>query len=166
MPDVVQRMVDESIELVGGYLPNLLGALAILVIGWLVALVVAAVVRGALHRTSLDNRVAGWLVGDAGAGEVPVERYVGKAFYYVIMVFVLVAFFQALNLTIMTEPLNALLNQLTAFAPRLVGAGLLLAIAAVVATVLRRVVGGGIRAFKLDERLGGGSTETTGPGCR
>ncbi len=164
MPDVVQRMVDESTELVGGYLPNLLAALAILVIGWLVALAVGAVVRGALHRTSLDNRVAGWLIGDSGAGEVPVERYVGKAFYYVIMVFVLVAFFQALKLTIITEPLNALLNQLTAFAPRLVGAGLLLAIAALVATVLRRVVGGGIRAFKLDERLGGGSTETDGSG--
>ena len=120
MRNVIQGMVDQATQLVGGYLPNLLGALAILVVGWLVALTVGALVRGALHRTSLDNRVARWLMGDARAEEVPIERYVGKAFYYVVMLFVLVAFFQALNLTIITEPLNALLNQLTEFAPRLV----------------------------------------------
>ena len=97
MPNVVQRMVDQATQLVGGYLPNLLGALAILVVGWLVALVVGALVRGTLHRTSLDNRVARWLMGDAKTEELPVERYVGKAFYYVIMLFVLVAFFQALT---------------------------------------------------------------------
>ena len=159
MPNVIQGMVDQATQLVGGYLPNLLGALAILVIGWLVALIVGALVRGTLHRTSLDNRVARWLMGDARAEEVPIERYVGKAFYYVVMLFVLVAFFQALNLTIITEPLNALLNQLTEFAPRLVGAALLLAIAGGVATVLRRIVSGGLGAFRLDERLGGEPTE-------
>ena len=159
MPNVVQGMVDQATQLVGGYLPNLLAALAILVVGWLVALVVGALVRGTLHRTSLDNRVARWLMGDAKAEKLPVERYVGKAFYYVIMLFVLVAFFETLNLTIITEPLNALLSQLTEFAPRLVGAALLLAIAGVVATVLRRIVSGGLGAFRLDERLGGQPTE-------
>ena len=164
MPNVVQGMVDQATQLVGGYLPNLLAALAILVIGWLVALVVGALVRGTLHRTSLDNRVARWLMGDAKAEKLPVERYVGKAFYYVIMLFVLVAFFETLNLTIITEPLNALLNQLTEFAPRLVGAALLLAIAGVVATVLRRIVSGSLGAFRLDERLGGEPTEREGKG--
>ena len=164
MPNVVQGMVDQATQLVGGYLPNLLAALAILVIGWLVALVVGALVRGTLHRTSLDNRVARWLMGDAKAEKLPVERYVGKAFYYVIMLFVLVAFFETLNLTIITEPLNALLNQLTEFVPRLVGAALLLAIAGVVATVLRRIVSGSLGAFRLDERLGGEPTEREGKG--
>ena len=164
MPNVVQGMVDQATQLVGGYLPNLLASLAILVIGWLVALVVGALVRGTLHRTSLDNRVARWLMGDAKAEKLPVERYVGKAFYYVIMLFVLVAFFETLNLTIITEPLNALLNQLTEFAPRLVGAALLLAIAGVVATVLRRIVSGSLGAFRLDERLGGEPTEREGKG--
>ena len=166
MPSVVQRMIDQATALVGGYVPNLLGALAILVVGWLVALVVGALVRGTLHRTSLDNRVAQWLVGDDKAEAMPIERYVGKAAYYVIMLFVLVAFFQALHLTIITEPLNALLNQLTEFAPRLVGAGLLLAIAGVVAAILRRIVSGGLGAFRLDERLGAGPIESEEPGAR
>ena len=164
MRGVVQRMVDEAAALVGGYLPNLLGGLAILVVGWLVALVVGALVRGTLHRTSLDNRVARWLVGDDKAEEIPIERYVGKAAYYVIILFVLVAFFQALNLTIITEPLNALLSRLTEFAPRLVGAGLLLAIAGVVASVLRRIVSGALGVFKLDERLGD-TTRSDGQGA-
>ena len=57
LQNMFRNVTDQVSQLVGGYLPNLLGALAILVIGWLVALVVAAVVRGALHRTTIDNGI-------------------------------------------------------------------------------------------------------------
>lgn len=72
------------------------------------------------------------------------------------MLFVLVAFFDALRLPVVTQPLNALLQQLSAFAPRLLGALLLLVAAALVATLLRRVVGAGLVAARADERLGTG----------
>src|SRR5690606_41337871 len=48
------------------FLPRLLGALAILVIGWLVALVAASLTRSVLHRTSFDNRLATWVAGEGG----------------------------------------------------------------------------------------------------
>ena len=118
-----RNVTDQVSQLVGGYLPNLLGALAILVIGWLVALVVAAVVRSALNRTTIDNRIAVWM---GASQELKVERYAGKTAFWLVMLFVLVAFFEALNLTNVTEPLNVLLSQLTGFAPRVLGAGTLL----------------------------------------
>jgi hypothetical protein len=71
------------------------------------------------------------------------------------MLFVLVGFFQTLQLTLITEPLNRLLTQLAEFAPRLLGASLLLLIAWVVGSGLRLVVSKGLTAAKLDERLGG-----------
>ena len=61
LQNMFRNVTDQVSQLVGGYLPNLLGALGILVIGWLVALVVAAVVRGALKRTTVDNRIAAWM---------------------------------------------------------------------------------------------------------
>ena len=61
LQNMFRNVTDQVSQLVGGYLPNLLGALAILVVGWLVALVVAAVVRGARHRTTIDNRIAAWM---------------------------------------------------------------------------------------------------------
>ncbi len=154
MPEVLQNAWQQAVELMGGYLPNLLGALAILVVGWVVAKVIAAIVRGALGRTTLDNRLAGWMAGSE-AGSVEVERIVSKGVFYVIMLFVLVAFFQALRLTIITEPLSALLTQLTVYAPRVLGAAALLLVAWVVASVLRKAVALAAGATELDRRLGG-----------
>lgn len=161
MTERVQNAIYRVAELVGSYVPNLLGALGILVVGWLVALIVGAIVRRALKRTTLDNRVAAWIAGDRGQ-PIEIERYVGKAAFWVVMLFVLVAFFQALNLTIVTQPLNALLNQLTGFAPRVFGGLLLLAVAWLLAVVVRRVVSGALRAVKFDERLGGGEEVEAG----
>ena len=61
LQNMFRNVTDQVSQLVGGYLPNLLGALGILIIGWLVALVVARVVRGALKRTTIDNRIAAWM---------------------------------------------------------------------------------------------------------
>jgi len=150
----MQVILDQITQLVGAYIPNLIGALAILVIGWLVALVVSAIVRGALRRTEVDNRLARWILGEEKAEAVEVERWIAKGVYYLIMLFVLIAFFQALGLTIITEPLNQLLIQVFQYAPRLLGAGLLLLIAWIVASALKLVVSRALRVAKLDERLG------------
>ncbi|MBT8395321.1 MAG: mechanosensitive ion channel [Gemmatimonadetes bacterium] len=150
-------------ESVGGFLPNLLGALAILIGGWFVARILGAVVRGALKRVKLDNRLSKSLFPGAGE-DFQVERAAGKSVFYLVMLFVLVAFFQALGLELITEPLNALLTQLSEFAPRLLGALGLLVVAWLVATVLRRLVAGGLSAARFDERLGETTEGPTGDG--
>jgi hypothetical protein len=154
---MLQDMLTQITGLIAEYVPNTLGALAILVVGWLGALLLAAVVRGGLKRTTLDDRLAKWITREEGDRPLRVEYYAGKAVYYLAMVFVLVAFFQALNLTIITEPLNALLTRLTAYAPRLLGAGVLLLAAWIVATVLRTIVGSALRATQLDRKASEGS---------
>lgn len=150
----MQVILDQITQLVGAYIPNLIGALAILIIGWLVALVVSAIVRRALRRTTLDNRLARWIVGEEKAEAIEVERWIAKGVYYLIMLFVLIAFFQTLGLTIITEPLNQLLIQVFQYAPRLLGAGFLLLIAWIVASALKLVVSRVLSAAKIDERLG------------
>lgn len=73
--------------------------------------------------------------------------------YYVVMLFVLIAFFQILGLTMLTTPLNRFLEQVFACAPRLVGALLLLFVAVVTARIARVVVQRSLTAVRLDERL-------------
>jgi hypothetical protein len=109
---------------------------------------------GALRRTTLDNRLARWVMGEAAAEGVEVERQVARGVYYLIMLFVLIAFFQTLGLTLITEPLNQLLIQVFQYAPRLLGAGLLLLIAWIVASVLKFAISRVLTAAKIDERLG------------
>jgi len=150
--DILQEFWAQIVRLVGGYVPSLVGALLILLLGWIVALIIRAVVRAALRRTKLDDRIARWFGGERAETE-PVERWIAKGVYYLIMLFVIIAFLQALGLTAITTPLNQFLIQLFEYAPRLLGAGLLLLLAWLVATALRFVISRLLKAVKLDKRL-------------
>jgi Mechanosensitive ion channel, conserved TM helix len=69
------------------------------------------------------------------------------------MILVLVAFFQTLRLTPVTEPLNRLLNEFFEFAPQLFGAAAILVIAWVLANLLRAIISRVLRAANIDQRL-------------
>jgi len=136
---------------------RLVSALAILVVGWIVAGVLAGGARQLLRRTNASTRLAG-LLGQSPTQTQEAEKWAGNLVFYIIMLFVLVGFFQALNLTIITEPLNRLLIPIFEYAPRLLGAGLLLLLAWALATIARLVIRKGLDSTKLDERLGGSAT--------
>ncbi|MEZ5401560.1 MAG: mechanosensitive ion channel [Bryobacteraceae bacterium] len=122
------------------YLPRLAGALATLVIGWILALIVASVVRGVLRRTSLDNKLAAAIAGEEQMKGFDLERWISRGAFYIAMLFVLVAFFHALGLESVSAPMNVLLASLFAFAPRALAALLLAMAAWLVATVMRTAV--------------------------
>ncbi|HEY9750454.1 MAG TPA: mechanosensitive ion channel [Allocoleopsis sp.] len=139
----------------GTSIPALIKALVILVVGLLIAALVAAVVRGLLGRTNIDNKLAERVTRhQAGARPPKVEKWVGDAVFWLIVIFTVVAFLQALNLTAVSQPLNTFLDQILRFLPKLAGAGILLAIAWLLATLVKLIVTQGLRAFGLDERLG------------
>lgn len=135
-------------------LGQILVALAILIGGWLVALVISALFRLALKRTEIDNRLAQWLVGEERIEGVDVEKWMARLLFYLLMLFVLVGFFQALGLTLITEPLNRFLNQVFGYLPRLIAPAILLLGAWMLATGLRYVVHRVLTAARLDQRLG------------
>ncbi len=143
----------ETIDALAGYLPNLLGALAVLVFGWLFALVLARLVGAALRGDGM-RRLMRRISGQEEPGDVDVRGLSVRGVFYVLMLFVLVAFFQVLGLTVVTEPLNSALSQLTAFAPRLVAAAFLLLLAWLLAASARLVVTRALTSTRLDARLG------------
>ena len=139
---------------IGEYIPSLIGAVLILVVGWVAALLVSAALRELIKRTTLDNKLAKWIAGDESKS-VWIEKWVPKGAFYLIMLFTLIAFFQTLGLTVVTDPINRLLNKVFEFAPRIIGAGLLLLVAWIVASVLKALISKGLGAAKIDEKLGG-----------
>jgi hypothetical protein len=82
-----------------------------------------------------------------------VEKWISTIVFWLLVIFVLVAFFNQLGLTAVSEPLNTFLNQITGFVPQLGGAALWLGIAWVVATVVKLGVTRLLEALRLDERL-------------
>ncbi|MEA5626160.1 mechanosensitive ion channel [Nostoc sp. UHCC 0251] len=133
------------------FTPRLLGAVAILLIGWLIAAIAAAVTRGILSRTNIDNRIA---AGITGRQDVPqVEKFISSIVFWSILLLTAVAVLQTLDLEIASRPLNNFLNQLIGFLPKLVGAGILLGAAWILATIVKIITVRSLQAFNLDERL-------------
>jgi hypothetical protein len=150
-----QDLLNQLLALVGTNLLNLLSALGILIIGWIVARLIAWGVFKLLNRTNLDNRLAG-AIAEEDAKEKPrinIERWVSNFVFYLLMLFVLIAFFQTLQLTAVSGPLSALLDQLLAAAPQIIGALLILLVAWVIATIAKLLISRVLRMSKFDERV-------------
>ncbi len=129
-------------------------AIIILVVGWLVAWAVAATIRGLLKRTQLDNRIATWLTGQEGGEPIPIEKWTADVVYWIILLFVVVAALQRLQLEAVSEPLNTLLNEITGFLPQIGAAAILIGVAWLIATLVRVIVVRVLRTFNLDQRFG------------
>ena len=133
----VENFVRQTSGTVGAYLPSLLGAIVTLFIGWLVALVVSSVIRNLLKRTDLDNRLGRMATGSSNLNT---EKLVGDIVFWLIFLFAVLAFLNALNLTVVAQPLNNVLNQILAFVPKLASAAALAAVAWLVATAVKAIV--------------------------
>ncbi len=139
--------------LAGQNLLNLILGIAALVVGYIVAIIAAAIAKGLLKKTNLDNRIASWISGQQQS-QIPVESWVGGIVFWVIMLFAIVAFLQTIQLTAVSEPIKNLLSQVTIFLPKLFGAIILIAVAWVLATITKLVVIRGLGVLGLDSRLG------------
>ena len=154
--------VDENLlGEMGVYLPRLLGALLILIFGWLAAYLISRLVRAALRRTTIDNRIVSWVRGEEG--ETPdIEPTIGKIVFWFVMIFVFIAFFNALQLAAVTEPLQNMVESILGALPNVVKAAVLLLVAWLLATGLRLVVRKGLDTVGLDRRLGGEMVDSSG----
>lgn len=136
------------------FVPQILGAILILVIGILIANIAAGVTKALLKRTSIDNKLAEWVTGRQGADDAPqIEEWISGAVFWLIIVFTVVAVLNTLNLQGVSAPLNNFLSQITSFLPKLLGAAILLGVAWLLATIVKLVTTRALRMMRLDERL-------------
>lgn len=146
--------VDEIIRNLSLFVPQILGAIAILVIGIIIAYIAASVTKALLKRTNIDNKLAGWVTGRQGADDAPqIEEWISGAVFWLIIIFTVVAVLNTLNLQGVSAPLNNFLSQITSFLPKLFGAAILLGVAWLLATIVKLVTTRALRVMRLDERL-------------
>jgi hypothetical protein len=143
--------LDQIYIALGSLSPNLFGALVILIVGWIIALILSSIIGKALHRTAVDEKIARMVVGEERAKTIESHRWISRIIYYVLLFFVLVAFFQALGLTLVAQPLNELLTIVFSYLPKLFAALVIALIAWIVAVVLKKIVLQVLRAAKVDE---------------
>ena len=138
---------------IGESILNILAALAILIIGYIIARIAAKIVRRLLNRTSLDEKLAEALTIEESS-TLSIEEIVGRAVFWIIMLFTAVGVLQRLQLPAVADPINSLLNKVTTqYLPNLGGAILTIILALAVATIVRFLIIKATDLLKVDERL-------------
>ena len=136
----------------GVWIPRIIGALLILLIGWIIAKLLTVITRKLLHWVKLDARVG---KGLEGAGEKPLslEDVITKTVYYVIIFIAILAALNALGLTQITAMFSGMLAQVFAYLPRVAYALVLAFIAWIVARFLRAIVTKLLHGVGADKRV-------------
>ncbi len=144
----------------GGDIWSFIKALLIFIAGWIIAVVAKGIIKKILNSTDIDNKLAAAVTGQRGGEAIPVESWIANLFFWLILLFAIVAALNALELQAVSAPLNTLLNQITGFIPQILGAAFLLGIAWVVATIVKTIVTRGLGALNIEQRLGLSSADT------
>lgn len=145
----VQNLVDRLL----GFLPNLFAAGLILVVGYYVAKIVRGIVANLLVATRVQA-----LVRSAGLGEATdLPRLAGAIVFIAIFVPALISALDALQIEAVSEPARHMLTQFVAAVPELVAAALILGVTWFVARFVSGLVAGvleGAGVDRLGEKLG------------
>ncbi|MGB0563357.1 MAG: mechanosensitive ion channel [Spirulinaceae cyanobacterium] len=153
-PPWVENLMSTLGENLGGSVLNLVRAILILVVGWIIAWGMGGIVKGALKRTEIDNKIAQWFVGGSGEKPPAIEEWLATVVYWLVLLFAVIAALEALELQQVSAPLQELLNQVTGYLPQLGGALVLLGFAWLIATGVKMLVVKALQTARIDERFG------------
>lgn len=134
-PQFWTELWEDTIGAVVMWLPNLLGALALLVIGWLVARLAQFLIRGLLQRLRLDaltERVGiSRTLSNAGV-EPSVSNLMARLTYWLILFVFILAAVESLGLIGFADTIN----QLVGYLPNVLAAALILLLGSLIAQVV------------------------------
>jgi hypothetical protein len=136
----VEKLISQTSNTVGAFLPSLIGAIGILFIGWVIAFVLSTVARNLLKRTDLDNRLGSMATGGSSRSTLNTEKLGGDIVFWLVFLYALSAALGAMRLDGAAAPLTNVLTQVTAFVPKLISAAVLGLIAWLVATAVKTIV--------------------------
>ncbi|HSP86134.1 MAG TPA: mechanosensitive ion channel [Psychrobacter sp.] len=132
----------------GGPIGSIIGAILIFIIGWLVALGIAALVRGVLSKINLNQRM------NASTGKsYDLEGIISKIVFWFIFIIAISGALSQLNLNSISTPFANMVNQVLTFIPNLIAAIAIGVIGWVIATVVRTAMNAALAKTSMDERL-------------
>jgi hypothetical protein len=139
----ISQSLQEGFNSFFGFIPNVIGFLLILLVGWLIAKIIRTLITKGLEAVGTDRALhespAGEYVERFSPGASP-SRLIGAVAFWFIFLFVLTAAFSALKIpavtAFMTEVLNYLPNVIAAVIIFVIAAALAGAIGGLVAKLL------------------------------
>lgn len=123
------NMINEVLS----FLPRIIAAGILGLVGWVVATLVRTGITTALGATSLDEKLS------AEAGVEPMSGNIANVFYWLILLLFLPLVLNALGLDGLLLPVQNMVDELLAFLPNLIAAGAIFVVGYIVAKILRGI---------------------------
>lgn len=135
------QFVDKALAMVQSNGPAILKPIAIFIVGWLLAKVLAWVTKKALVHLEIDKKAKG--TSDSLSNTV----------YWLVLLFILPALLEALSLQELLHPVQGMLNKFLNHVPNIIAAGLILFVGTIVAKIVKELVVNLAKTTKLDSVL-------------
>jgi hypothetical protein len=131
------------------YLPNVVGAILIFFLGFVLATIVRRMVEATVEAVELDRRLI-----DAGLTHTPrgpgLARLLGILVFTLIIIPVGIAALEALRISAISEPATAMLREILGTIPRVIGAALIIFIAYVIGRWIMTLTEEGLKSIGFD----------------
>ena len=120
----------------GDKVPHILGALLILVIGWIVASIVRKIVLAIFSKTKLDEQL-----GSKLNSNMRLDKFIAKLVYYLVLLYTLLLVLGHLGMESALTPLNDLIKGFTDYIPNVVTAGIIGYVGYIIASIVSQASG-------------------------
>jgi len=132
----LHNAIDGFMTTVGDFLPGLLGALLVLIIGWFIARALRSLTKNLLSKTDLDNR----LFKTTKSNFSP-EAMISKLVYFVVMLIVLMVVLEKLGVTDVLDPIKGMVATFLEAVPKIITAGIIGFAGYMIATIVSELMG-------------------------
>ncbi len=129
MPDYLERLIHTISE----SLPGVVGAIVVLIVGWLFAVLIRKVVHSLMKKTEWDERLLGNTIVDT-------NKFIANLVYYILMLIVLLIVLEMLGVSYVLDPIRNMLNEFLGFIPNILAGMAIIFIGYIIAKFISNLV--------------------------
>ncbi|CAB1222581.1 mechanosensitive ion channel [Acinetobacter bouvetii] len=128
------------------FIPQLLAAIAVGFVGWIVANLVKMGLQKLLDRTQLDEKLS------ADVGVSPISQNISDIVYWLILLLFLPIVLSILGLNGLLYPIQNMVNEAVSFLPNIFIAGVIIFVGYILAKIVRGIIEGLVRSLNLQQQ--------------
>jgi hypothetical protein len=129
MPDYVERLI----HTISDSLPGVVGAVIVLIVGWLFAILIRKLVHGLMKKTEWDERLLGNTILDT-------NKFIANLVYYILMLIILLIVLEMLGVSYVLDPIRNMLNEFLGFIPNILAGSAIIFIGYIIAKFISNLV--------------------------
>lgn len=129
IPDFLDRLIHS----VSDSLPGVVGAILVLIVGWLFAILVRKIVHGLMKKTEWDERLLGNTIVDT-------NKFIANLVYYILMLIILLIVLEMLGVSYVLDPITNMLNEFLGFIPNILAGLAIIFIGYIIAKFISNLV--------------------------